>query len=187
MAARKIRGLVDGGASVTVIAEKISADVADLARQGEVALKKRKWEAGDVKSAFLIIAATDRPDVNQAIARTASRDQLVNVVDQPEEGNFIFPAVFRRGRLTIAVSTGGASPYFAGKLRDDLAQRVGEDIDNYLDFLFQMREHIKAKCAVPADRSICLKKLVDPLYRDKRRQREILIDVDAFIRGCLKE
>ncbi|WKB34628.1 NAD(P)-dependent oxidoreductase [Terrilactibacillus sp. S3-3] len=140
---------------------------------------------GRARSAFLLIAATDSREVNRQIAKTASSNQLVNVIDAPELGNFHVPASLHRGRLTIAVSTGGASPLMARKIRDAAGEILGDDIEQYLDFLFRFREKLKVKNLDSSQKKLCLKKLLEPGYKKKECQELVLADVDAFIERCL--
>jgi precorrin-2 dehydrogenase/sirohydrochlorin ferrochelatase len=121
VATRKIRSLLAAGARVTVIAPTGTAAIGTLARARKLRWLRRRYRAGDLRGARLVIAATDNPELNRRICAEARRRRLlVNCVAPPEAGNFIVPAVARRGTLTIAISTGGASPGLAKRLRRDL-------------------------------------------------------------------
>ncbi|RYM05435.1 siroheme synthase [Sporolactobacillus sp. THM7-7] len=187
VAERKIRSLISGGASVTVFCERASGQVEKWAKSGKIIWIRRDWSESDGKEAFLVIAATNDSSVNRQIAKQAGPYQLVNVADQPELGNFHLPAVLRRGKLTVAVSTEGASPLFARQLRDDIAEILDDDVEGYLDFLFQLRKALKERRMKADERLICLKKALDPVYRDQRYQDQVLADIDTFIRQSLAE
>lgn len=187
VAVRKIRALIAGGASITVVSDQASEPVKKWAEAGKIIWHERLWRQKDIKTAFLIIAATDHHEVNRKIAENASANQLINVADRPELGNFYLPAVLHRGKLTIAVSTGGASPMFSSKLRDEIAGSLEDGLEDYLDFLNQLREAFKKKSLSPDERTICLKKVLDPMYRDSQRQEKVLADVDSFVRQSLAE
>ncbi len=143
VANRKIRSLVEAGASVTVVSPEVTANIKKLVQQGQINWIKKQVEAKDYQDAFVVIAATNGPDVNQRIAAQAGKHQLVNVVDDPDNGNFHVPAKLSRGRLTIAVSTGGASPILAKRIRDELAQTYDTTYEDYMDHLFDCRQKIK--------------------------------------------
>ena len=114
VAVRKVQGLLEAGAQVTVVAPE---PLAGLAIRQQV----RKYQPGDLKGAVLAFTATNDRAVNAQVAAEAKRRRIpVNVADQPEEGDFIVPARLRRGRIQIAVSTGGESPRLAKQLRQKL-------------------------------------------------------------------
>lgn len=118
----KARGLLACGARVTVVAPEVDAGFAGL----DVEVLQRPFEPRDLDGRFLAVAATERREVNQAVWQEAERrGRLCNVADVPDLCNFILPAVHREGPIAIAVSTGGASPALAQRLRDDCARLVG--------------------------------------------------------------
>lgn len=120
----KARGLLDCGARVTVVAP----EVLDELRALDIDVVERPYLASDLDGRFLVIAATSMEQLNREIFRDArARALLCNVVDVPELCNFILPAVLRRDPIAIAVSTGGASPALAQRIRDDIASVVGPE------------------------------------------------------------
>ena len=115
----KVVKLLDCSADVVVISPEVNAEVSRLADDGRVAWRKREYQAGDLKDAFIAIAATDDNAVNRAIAKEAEeRNVLLNVVDVTHLCTFIAPSVSVRGDVTVAASTGGASPALARKFRE---------------------------------------------------------------------
>jgi len=121
VARRKVEGLLAAGADVVVVAPEVG-DMPPGAK-----LERREVRLDDLDGAMLAICATDDPDANAALAREAHRrGVLVNVVDDPDGGTFTVPAVARSGRVQVAVSTAGASPLLARRLRDELAPHVTE-------------------------------------------------------------
>jgi precorrin-2 dehydrogenase/sirohydrochlorin ferrochelatase len=145
VAERKTRALLDAGARVRVIAPDLTVPLAEFVQRGQVDWVARQYSRGDLEGAFLVIAATDDPEVNAAAAREAAeRGCLVNVVDDPALCNFIAPAVVRRGDLTIAISTGGLAPALSGHLRARLEQEFGPEWEGYVNLLAGLREQIAA-------------------------------------------
>ncbi|MBI4233138.1 MAG: bifunctional precorrin-2 dehydrogenase/sirohydrochlorin ferrochelatase [Chloroflexi bacterium] len=121
VAERKVSGLVECGARVRVVSPEATPRLREWARDGTVTWEPRHYQQGDLEGAFLAIAATDAPQVNEAIARQAeAQGILLNVVDITRLCNFIAPSVIRRGGVTLAISTGGLSPALARKLRHEL-------------------------------------------------------------------
>ena len=124
VASRKARGLLGSGARVTVVAPEVAPEIEAM----EVKVERRPYAPGDLAGAALAFAATDRREVNAAVAREARESGIpVNVADRPAEGDFALPSVLRRGGMQVAVSTGGASPTLARRIRDALEPSFGAE------------------------------------------------------------
>ena len=124
VAARKIRKLFQAGAEVVVNSPEVHPELEDMS----VEVHERPYEYGDLEGADLAFAATDRREVNAAVAREAhARGISVNVADRPTEGDFAVPSTLRRGGLQVAVSTGGASPTLARRIRNELEEVFGPE------------------------------------------------------------
>jgi len=122
VAARKIRSLRNAGAVIAVIAP-IAATA--IRRMNGIRWLARRYRAGDLRGARLVVAATDDLDVNRRVCAEAKRRRLlVNCAAPPEAGNFIVPSVVRRAGVTIAISTGGAAPSRAKALRKQLEKAL---------------------------------------------------------------
>lgn len=143
VAARKIRNLLAAGADVTAIAKEFLPDLERLSHAAGLRLVTGGYDSSRLTGLFMVVAATDNPAVNQAIADDAKRrNLLVAVADAPESGNCSFPALLKRGSLQIAVSTNGRCPAFAVKVRDRIAELVGEEYAEALDQLADYREKL---------------------------------------------
>lgn len=128
---RKVEGLLDGSAEVTLISPDLTPRLQELANAGRIVWHARQYCQGDLSGAFLAIAATDARDVNQAIAAEAQREKVVlNVVDDAPLCTFIAPSIVRRGEVTLAISTGGSSPALARKLKETIQD---SDLLRYAD------------------------------------------------------
>ena len=133
VATRKIRTLLRAEATVTVISPQATASIRRLAQAKRVRWVRRRYRRGDLRSARLAIAATDDPAVNRAICVEAKRRSLlVNCITSPAAGNFLVPSLVRRGGISLAISTGGASPAFAKRLRVDLEHFLGDEYPRLL-------------------------------------------------------
>lgn len=140
VAERKVLGLLDSGARVKVISPEVTGALRRLTEDGTISYIPRGYAEGDLKGAFLVIAASDAPEVNTSVWEEASGlGILVNVADLPKQCNFILPSVLRRGGLTLAISTGGASPALAKKLRTDLEAQIGPEYSALVDVLDHLR------------------------------------------------
>jgi precorrin-2 dehydrogenase/sirohydrochlorin ferrochelatase len=145
VAQRKALGLLSCGARVTVISPGLTEELSARGANGEITLQKRKYRSGDLKGAFLVIAATDDKETQEQVHREATeRNLLLNVADVPRRCNFILPATARQGDLVISVSTAGKSPALARKLRMELEKRYGVEYRAVVDILGAVRPVILA-------------------------------------------
>lgn len=145
VAERKIASLLRTEAEVTVISPDLTATLEKHKRHGRIKHIKRGYRKGDLKNAFLVIAATSDEKINSRVSRDAPF--LVNVVDRPELANFIVPSVVNRGPMTIAISTSGASPAMAKAVRKELELLYNKDFGHFIAFLRQLRK--KAMMHIP--------------------------------------
>ncbi|MBO8163799.1 MAG: bifunctional precorrin-2 dehydrogenase/sirohydrochlorin ferrochelatase [Brevibacillus sp.] len=165
VAARKIESLLAAGASVTVISPEASPQVAKWAAEGRIDWKRTPYTDQDVSGYALVIAATNRPEVNLAVHRAVSAcGGWINVVDRPDLCNFTVPSVVRRGRLVIAVSTAGASPSLARKIKQRLEGTFGAEYEGYVDFLAEMRQRVLTQIDDPLKRKQIFRRLLADAY-----------------------
>ncbi len=121
VAHEKVRGLLDCSAAVSVVAPEITPELAAL----PVELLRRRYQRSDLAGRYLVVAATSDSAVNTRVfADAEARALLCNVVDVPDLCSFILPALHREDPITVAVSTGGASPVLAQRLRDEIARVI---------------------------------------------------------------
>ena len=119
----KIAALRDAGARITVISPEATDGIKRAAQRGDITFEQREYEHGDLEGAFIAVAATNVWHVNRQIYEEAEAlGVLLNVVDDPDQCTFIAPSIVRRDPITLAVSTGGASPALARKMRETLAE-----------------------------------------------------------------
>ncbi|HEX7065626.1 MAG TPA: NAD(P)-binding protein [Bacillales bacterium] len=180
VALRKIESLLKAGANVVVVSPESVPGIEALEKERNLIWRRKKFTPDDPFDAFLIIAATDNRKVNEAVAEAAFPHQLLNVVDNPKLGNFHMPSVLDRGRLTIAVSTGGASPLLTQEIRDELGEFYDENYSHYVDFLYKCRELIKHGTLEHEQKESLLKQLLDPKYRDPDRQNQVLLELEKL-------
>jgi precorrin-2 dehydrogenase/sirohydrochlorin ferrochelatase len=144
-AAAKVNGLVQEGAAVTVIASTINAALEELASRGAIQVERRGFEEADLAGAFLVIDASgDDASGEQVAAAARARNVLVNVLDRPRLCDFIAPALVRRGRLQVAVSTSGRSPFLASLIRRRLEGEIGEEYGELVDIVGALRDRMRA-------------------------------------------
>jgi precorrin-2 dehydrogenase / sirohydrochlorin ferrochelatase len=123
----KVDGLLACDGDVTLVAPDAVPELVAYAEEGSIRWERRRYEPTDLDGAFLAIAATSDTDVNISISEEAERRaMLINVVDVPALCNFILPAIVRSGPLAIAISTAGASPALAKRMKREIAEAYGE-------------------------------------------------------------
>ncbi len=143
VAARKARNLLECGASVTVIAPALSAEMEALVSSLHT-VERRRYEPGDATAFRLVVTATGIPDVDTAVFSDADAAGVwVNSADDPAHCSFILPAVHRDGPVTIAVSTGGLSPALSSWLRTRLASQCGEGLGPLAELLAEARTRLR--------------------------------------------
>ncbi len=171
VAERKCQSLLAAGALVTVIAPNATETLVKMAEVGTLRWKPRTYRADDVQDAFLLIAATDSREVNRLVHEDAERaGKLVNVVNDQTLGNFIVPAMIHRGRLQIGVSTSGASPLIAKRIRQQLEEVFGEEYEMYLDWLADIRKELLLTQGEEKQRTELLRKIADSEVLDMLRE-----------------
>lgn len=145
-AEHKLQGLLHAGAAVTLIAARPAQMARELADSGRIAWLARDYQPGDLRGAFLAIATERDPALVERVRAEAVAERvLLNVVDDPEHSDFIFGAVTRQGELTLAISTGGAAPALAVRLRQRFKREFGPEYAEFLDLLQALRDPLAAR------------------------------------------
>jgi siroheme synthase-like protein len=159
----KVEGLLACDARVTLVAPEAVAELRDLANEGSIEWERREYAGpSDLEGAFLVIASTDDTDVNVRVYEDAeARAMLVNVVDVPPLCNFILPAIVRTGPLAIAISTAGASPALAKRIKRQIAEEYGEPYARLAVILNEARGWAKATLPTYQDRKAFFEGIVN--------------------------
>ena len=161
MATRKVQSLVAAGAVVHVVAPSLTAQLTDLVTSGRIEHRTHEYRPSDLDGCTLAVAATNDTALNRLIADDATAASiLVNVVDAPEHSSFTVPATTRRGRVSVSVSTDGASPVLARHLRDQVDRLLGDDWGAVADALHAARGALIQALPDPAERSAAVSRLL---------------------------
>ncbi|MCP1123089.1 NAD(P)-binding protein [Bacillus sp. 3103sda1] len=172
VAAFKIAPLLQEEASIIVISRKLDKSLVQLVEEEKIRWFQKEYEASDLADAFLVVAATSDALLNERIANDAAPNQLVNVITNPESGNVHFPAAIHRGKLNIAVSTGGASPKLAKKVRDEIAGKYDDSYEEYVNFLYEVRMKVKQLQVDKKTQNAVLQEVLKSVYVQNAQQRE---------------
>lgn len=138
VAERKAISLICSGAEVKVISPVLTDALEKQKTRGRIQHIARNYKRGDLKGAFLVIAATTDEKINRRVSNEATG--MVNIVDMPEMCDFIVPSVVKRGPMTIAISTSGASPAMSKTIREELELIYNKKFGQFLGLLKQLRE-----------------------------------------------
>lgn len=182
MAARRVNTLKNSGAVLNIVSPELNDPLNVLWKQGKINWKEKHFEAEDIYNADIIIAATNRKDVNQFVKQSVPPRALLNMVDSGSEGNIAFPGIYRQGKLVFSVSTESASPMLVSQILKELESYYDNRYENYVDFLYTCRIYIK-KASLPKDeKTKLLKQLLSEEYLDHIKQEEMLASLSELIR-----
>jgi precorrin-2 dehydrogenase/sirohydrochlorin ferrochelatase len=184
VAGRKVERLLECGAKVSVMSEKLSPALEELKETGAIEHVPSDYDERHLRGAFLVVGATDRDEVNGRISADCRRAGiLVNIVDEPARCDFILPSLVQRGDLQIAVSTAGRSPALAKKLRVELAERYGHAYGTLAAILGELRAEVMKSGGTADGRGKVFEALVnsdllEAIERgDRERVRSIIRDL----------
>ncbi|MGG1401466.1 NAD(P)-binding protein [Bacillus salipaludis] len=172
VAERKIFGLLNTGAEISVISPEVTEEIQRLVTEGKVSWHCRAFSAEDLAETPLVFAATNDMEINQLVKAAAGPHQLITIADDPEGSDFHVPAMVRRGRLNIAVSTGGASPILASRIRSGLEEQFDESYESYLEFLFTVRQRILEEVKDPFVKRKLLTAIVSREFLNSNHREE---------------
>jgi precorrin-2 dehydrogenase/sirohydrochlorin ferrochelatase len=180
----KVEGLLACDGDVTLVAPDAIQPLEDLAAEGSIRWERREYRPDDLEGTFMVIAATSDTEVNIGIYEDAERRaMLVNVVDVPPLCNFILPAIIRTGPLAIAISTAGASPALAKRIRNEIAEEYGEPYARLAILLNDVRGWAKGSLPTYQDRKVFFESIVngepDPIELLRRGDEHAVRDLIA--------
>ena len=162
VAERKAKGALECGAEVRVVAPEATDGLAALAAKKKIEWLRREFHPADVEKAFVVFAATDNAAVNTRVCQACDvAGVLVNRAEAPEASDFIVPAVLRRGRFCVAISTGGASPHLGQIIRDRLEKEFGPEYIDYIALLEKARLEAMRTIPDPKARRQALRTLAE--------------------------
>jgi len=162
VAERKALSLLEAGAAVTIISPTLTPKLHQLSDSGKISHIQKMFDDKDLAGEYLVIAATNSPEVNTHVAQACRMKQvLVNVAVPPEESSFIVPSVVERGELLLTVSTSGASPALTKKIRQNLEGQYGPEYGLFLSKLSVVRRRAMEEIPDEGRRRMIFQALVD--------------------------
>jgi precorrin-2 dehydrogenase / sirohydrochlorin ferrochelatase len=185
----KVEGLLVCDADVILVAPEAHEELQRLAAEGSIKWERREYAGpSDLEGTFMVIAATNDTDVNIRVYEDAERRaMLVNVVDVPPLCNFILPAIFRSGPIAIAISTAGASPALAKRMRNQIAEEYGEPYARLAELLNEVRGWAKGSLPTYQDRKDFFETIVngepDPIELLRQGDEQAVRDLIAAVQA----
>ncbi|SEB13747.1 precorrin-2 dehydrogenase / sirohydrochlorin ferrochelatase [Thalassobacillus cyri] len=181
VAERKIIKLKEAGAHVTVVSPKVTGFLKDWIINKEIEWVKKTFETADVKHAFIVVAATNDNEVNFQVFQSTHKNQLINIIDDPYHSNFIVPSTLYRGKLTISISTSGASPALSRKIKNELSDKYDDCYEEYLDFLFECRLKIQEEIDDTVQKRKIFKALLNEEFLEMTRKSKYELREERFL------
>lgn len=166
VAYRKIVRLLEYQANITIVSPSIIEPLQKITAETNVAWVQDTFKQDYIKEAVLIFAATNDKQVNEIIFRSKKPFQWINIADDPEHSDFHLPATFNRGRLSIAVSTSGASPILARKIKNEIGKMYDESYVEYVNFLYDARTMVKEQVKNEQERKAIFHSLANVSRKD---------------------
>jgi precorrin-2 dehydrogenase / sirohydrochlorin ferrochelatase len=187
VAEHKALALVPYGARLTLVSPLFTKKLLSLAKRRKARLIRRSFRMSDLNGQFIVICATEDKKLNRRVAQQAKKKgQLVNVVDDPRYCSFIFPAVVRRGPLSIGISTDGLVPGLSKRIRKEIETHYGDGYRGAVHFLSRLRKGIHDEISDLKVRQSMMNQIIDEDFHFLTRpstQRRIQRKVKKLIRS----
>jgi precorrin-2 dehydrogenase/sirohydrochlorin ferrochelatase len=186
VAVRKVRSLIEAGARVEVVSPEADAQIRAWADEGKITWHEKKFQPRDLDGFFLVFGATGERKTNRRIYRAAEqRGLMVNIVDDPELCNLYLPAVVQRGGFQIAISTGGASPLLARRVREELEKRFGPAFGELVAEMADLRNWLHKKVSDADKRRAFWEDFVDLEFFYSLEGGDIAEQLEERAKKCL--
>ncbi|PTI42003.1 NAD(P)-binding protein [Staphylococcus casei] len=181
VAERRIKTLMTYSKDIHVISPTVTEQLQQLIEYSDIKWSEKTFEVKDVEYADLIVVATNDDATNQRVLQSKPSHAMINMASEAMAGDVIFPSIFQRGRLTISISTNGASPGLTAQLLEEFNQRFDLDYETYVDFLYECRQRIKRSELSSLKQKRFLKEILADDYLSRHKQREVRKWLDSVI------
>ncbi|HCV0303766.1 TPA: NAD(P)-binding protein [Staphylococcus aureus] len=179
VASRRAQTLSQYVEHMTVISPTITEKLQNMVDKGVVIWKEKEFEPSDIVDAYLVIAATNEPCVNEAVKQALPEHTLFNNVGDASNGNVVFPSALHRDKLTISVSTDGASPKLTKSIMAELEALYPPSYSSYIAFLYTCRQKIKLLDITCNEKQQLLSQIVSQEYLNHDKQAQFLTWLDV--------
>ena len=174
VATRRATTLIAYCPNVHIVSPSLTPALHTLVTEGRITWSEKAFEPRDLEGAHLVVVATNEPEVNKQVKESLPKGVLLNHATDAQSGDVTFPSILTRGRLTMSVSTNGASPKLGAQIISTLGDMYDERYEAYIEFLYQSRQHIKALPIEPSEKQNLLQQILSETYLNKDKQREFM-------------
>lgn len=181
IAERRVKTLLQYIAHLDIVSPHLTETLLRFNAQGTVTWHEKHYEFADIKNADLIVIATNDVTVNNKIKEQVPAHTLLNMSGEANIGNIIFPAIIQRGKLSISVSTNGASPKLTADIVGQLKEQYTENYGAYVDFLYDYRQAVKKLNVNEQKKDQLLAEVLSDKYKDPAHQQKALIWINSQI------
>ncbi|MGD6769223.1 NAD(P)-binding protein [Staphylococcus arlettae] len=174
IAERRVKKLMQFDAYITVMSPTLTAKLQKLYEQQQIQWLAQDYSIHQLPPAALVVVATNNKAVNRMVKQELPQQTLLNMASDSEQGDVVFPGILKRGKLSISVSTSGASPKLTTAILAELQQQFPPDYEQYVDFLYTCRQQIKQSNISHAEQQKLLATVLDDKYQYKQFQQQLL-------------
>lgn len=172
VATKRASTLIEYCADVHIVSPIISTTLKELLDNENITWSQKEFEPQDVEHADLVVIATNNNEVNTKVLESVPHHALCNHASKAQVGNVTIPSILKRGKLSISVSTNGASPKLSKKMISRISDMYDESYEMYIDFLYESRQLIKRLSIEPSRKQDLLQHILSDEYLDEVKQRE---------------
>ncbi|PHK48497.1 NAD(P)-binding protein [Staphylococcus edaphicus] len=180
IAERRVRTLISYTDKIRVVSPSLTIALQDLLDNNWIQWDKKTFEPKDIEQADLIIVATNHAHINQQVLLAKPHHALTNMTSEAATGDVAFPSILRRGKLTLSISTNGASPTLTAQILEEFKSRFDNSYEDYVDFLYECRLRIKQTHLSTSQKQNILKMILTQPYREKNKQLEMIKRLESM-------
>lgn len=174
VATKRALTLVEYCDDVHIVSPLITATLKELLDKEKITWSQKEFEPQDVEQADLVVIATNNSEVNTNVLKNIPSHALCNHAANAQAGNVTIPSILTRGKLSISVSTNGASPKLNRKIISTISDMYDESYETYIDFLYESRQLIKRLSIEPSRKQDLLQRILSDEYLDEVKQLEFM-------------
>lgn len=178
IATKRVEKLLDARSNnIHVVSPTMTSTLLQFYQKNKITWDQRSFRRSDIEGKTMIIAATNQPKLHTYIKSLISKDVLFNDVIHHALSNIYFSKEIRRGKLSIQVTTNGASPKLTQRIADDIATTYDDSYEDYVAFLYRCRQLLKGKAMSSRQKSDILEEILDEKYKDKGNQQALISEL----------
>lgn len=180
VAERRVNTLVNYAKDIHVISPTITENLKDMVQHSAIKWSEKLFEINDIQQADFIVVATNSASTNQCVLQHKPRHAMINMAGASTSGDVVFPSILRRGKLTLSISTNGASPALTAQILAEFQQQFTSRYEVYVDFLYECRQRVKRCSLSSLEKQRFLKSILADRYLEKDNQRDVVKWLDSL-------